>query len=151
MRQYLEKNYNLPLEISRRKQFNDDCSRSEPTAFLGLAGSLNFLDHGALKKAAFAARYLQQSVGRLQVSDLIKANNVVGEIKSLEPNLHYPSTYLGEDHPLYLSFSDASQSSSAYGQTGTISGIFLPARGEKQVYHVLGCVSNKQGRVLFHQ
>jgi len=81
------------------------------------------------------------------VQDLTTANKVLAEIKSLSPSLRFQSS--GKlDNPSYLAFSDASQGSGSYGQTGYISGVYLPAGGEN-IFHALDWLSCKQSRVSF--
>lgn len=149
MSEYLEKIQPLEITRSRRKEFDPSCTPEELTAYLGLAGSLNFLGHGILPQAAFAASYLQQAVGSLKVSDIVNANKVLQEIKCLTPSMKFqaPKT-LDDVNPSYLSFSDASHGSTSYGQTGYLSGIYLPAGGEF-IYHLLDWLSCKQTRVAF--
>lgn len=127
MHEYLDKIQ--PLEVPRtcRKQWTSPCSSDEFTRYLGLAGSLNFLGHGILPQASFAASYLQKRVGRLSVSHLVDANKVLNEIKSLDPSFRYLAPPTPAFEPCYLVFSDASQVSSSYGQTGHLSGLYLSA------------------------
>ncbi len=56
-----------PLTISRErnKQNESHATQHELTAFLELTGKMNFLGHGCLPMAAFAASHLQQSSGNL--------------------------------------------------------------------------------------
>ena len=104
------------------------------SSFLGLTGSLNHLGHGVLPLASFAASHLQQMVGRLTVSSLVTANKALAEIKALDPSIVYkcPKEL---DLPSYLAFPDASQGRGAYGQTDYISGVYIPAGGER-IYYV---------------
>jgi len=147
MSEYLESIKPLEISKGRRKEQDSICTPGELTSYLGLAGSLNFLGHGTLPQAAFAASHLQQQVGRLCVSNLVTANKVLREVKALIPSIIFRATTRQTD-PSYLCFSDASTGSSSYGQTGYISGIYLPAGGES-VYHALDWVSCKQSRVSF--
>lgn len=82
-----------PIEVpkKRRRKNQEKCSTAELTAYQALAGSLNFLRHGILPQAAFAAGYLQQAVGRVRVLDLINGNKVVSEIKALSPVFLFPT------------------------------------------------------------
>jgi len=147
MQEYLDQIAPLETPRQRRKEAKSKCTDAELTAFLGLTGSLNFLGHGTLPQAAFAASHLQQKVGNLLVQDLTTANKVLAEIKSLSPSLRFQSS--GKlDNPSYLAFSDASQGSGSYGQTGYISGVYLPAGGEN-IFHALDWLSCKQSRVSF--
>lgn len=147
MREYLDKI--IPIDISRprRKNQTDKCTPLEVTAFKALAGSLNFLGHGVLPQASFAASYLQQHSARLLVETLVTANKVLAEIKSLDPCMKFisPSSL---HNPSYLAFSDESTGMGSYGQTGYVSGIFLLA-GDVQIYHVIDWLSSKQTRVSF--
>lgn len=137
------------LEVSRtrRKEFDSSCTASERSDFLSVTGSLNFLGHGVLQQAFFAASYLQQRISKLRVWDLLLANQVLREVRSLTTVIHYarlPSLYL---LPRYLAFSDASQGKTSYGQTGYVSGLLVPSGGGRSIYHVLDWTSAKQARV----
>lgn len=81
----------------------------EKTAVLGLTGALNFLNHGVLPQAAFAASYLQQKIGLLVVSDLMLASSVLKEVKALKPAIAYIRPLKLYLQPRYLAFSDTSQ------------------------------------------
>ena len=147
MEEYLSTIQPIDIPRDRRKQQHELCTKREMKAFLGLTGSLNFLGHGVLPQASFMASHLQQCVGRLTVAHLCTANKCLQEIKSLRPMLLYKKPTSLES-PTYLSFSDASQGKTSYGQTGYLSGIFLPANGGG-IYHLLDWLSGKQGRVAF--
>ena len=105
------------------------------------------LGRGVLPPAAFAESNLQQSVGRLHVSNLITANQVLTELRYLSHILISRSPTALET-PVYLSFTDASQGSGSYSRTGYVSGRFLSA-GWERVYHVLDWVSTRWKRVAF--
>jgi len=126
MREYMATIRSLELGRHRRKHRDTRCTREEINAFLGLTGSLNSLGHGILPKAAFAASHLQQLVGHLRVADLENANKSIADIEALDPCTLYqwPRNL---DEPSYLAFSDAIQGKTAYGQTGYVSGVYLPA------------------------
>jgi len=147
MHEYLEKIEPLQISRDRRKQQGSRCTPGELTGYLGLAGSLNFLGHGILPQASFAASHLQQSIGRRTVVDLVTANKVLQEIKALKPVLTFRAPQQHHD-PSYLCFSDASKGSSSYGQPGYLSGIYLPGEGGS-LYHVIDWASSKQTRVSF--
>lgn len=71
---------------------------------------------------------------------------MLAELKQLraESLLLAPDTL---EDPSYLAYSDASQGSSSYGQTGYISGLYLS--GGRNIFHVLDWHSSKQSRVVF--
>ena len=147
MKEYLQTVQPLNISRHRRKEQNSKCTKEDISRFLGLTGSLNYLGHGILPQASFAASHLQQMVGRLTVSCLVTANKTLAEIKNLDPSLVYKS--LSKlDQPSYLAFSGASQGRGAYGQTGYVSGVYLPAGGER-IFHVIDWLSCKQSRVCF--
>ena len=147
MQEYVDSITPLPVTRERRRQSLHRCTLEELTAYQGLAGSLNFVGHAILPQVAFAAIHLQQAVGRLKVSNLVVANQLLSELKTLAPTLTFKSPKSLEI-PCYLAFSDSSQGTSSYGQTGYISGIFLPAGGEN-IFHTLDWLSCKQKRVAF--
>lgn len=142
---YFNEIRSIEIPRFRRKDPTSKCTEDERTQFLSLTGSLNWLGHGVLPQASFAASYLQQMTGNLIVGTLVTANKVLQEIKQLKPEATMLSpTKTGDE--TYLAFSDASQGKSCYGQTGYVSGIFLPAGG---VFHALDWQSCKQSRVAF--
>lgn len=142
MQEYVDSIRPLTLTKQRRKKSSHRCTSAELTAYQRLAGSLNFLGHGILPQAAFAASHPQQAVGRLKVSNLVVANQILSELKTLAPILTFKSPNSLEQ-PCFLAFSDASQGSSSYGQTGYVSGIFLPAGGAN-IFHTPDWLSCKQ-------
>ncbi len=114
----------LKLSTEPKKQHESRATPHELTAFLGLTGKLNFLGHGCLPVAAFAARHLQQSTGNLRVADLRVANSAFNETRQVVPKLLYRSP-ASISSATYLAFYDAAQGKLPYGQTGYISGILL--------------------------
>ena len=148
MEEYMTKITKIDINRERRKQYDDVASPEELTRYQELAGQLNFLGHGILPQAGFAASYLQQFLGFLRVSHLVEGNKVLHEITSLKPKIKYirPSSLTGM--PRYLCFSDASQGSNWYGQMGYLSGMHLSAGGE-HIYHLVDWHSAKQSRVSF--
>ena len=148
MKEYMEKIEFPALSRERKKQFHERATPEELTAYLDLARSLNFLGHDVLPQACFAASYLQQAVGNLRVSDLINSSKVLNEVRGLTPQLKYWAPPMIDKDPSYLCFSDASHGSTSYGQTGYLSGVYLPAGGAG-VYHVLDWHSCKQSGVAF--
>ena len=121
---------------------------AELTAYRRHAASLNSLGHGVLLQASFAASYMQQTVGRLKVSNLIAANKLLLEIEKLDADIKFCSPQNLTVSPSYLAFSDASHGSNSYGQTGYISGIYMPGGGGG-LYHVIDWLSCRQTRVAF--
>ncbi len=60
MEEYMGTISKLDIARERSKQQDQFATTEEITDFLGLAGKLNFLSHGCLPTAAFAASHLQQ-------------------------------------------------------------------------------------------
>ena len=60
MKEFMDTIQKLPLSRERRKEKDSSCTDAEKTSFLGLTGKLNYLGHGTLPPAAFAASHLQQ-------------------------------------------------------------------------------------------
>ena len=148
IKEYLGTIKPLVATRERRKEFDSLCTAAELTAYQGLAGSLNFLGHGVLPQASFAASFMQQAVRPLKVSILITANKLLLEINKLEANITFrPPNNLGVT-PSYLAFSDASHGSTPFGQTGYVSSMYLPA-GSGGLYHVIDWLSCKQTCVVF--
>lgn len=75
----------LQLAEKCRKQQSLNCTSAKPNEFLNLTGKLTWLGYGVLLQAAFSASHLQQSIGRLTVSQIVTANKVIAELKSLVP------------------------------------------------------------------
>ena len=81
------------------------------------------------------------------------ANNTLRSLKKLDPKVKFisPEKAPSPRACIIQSFADASTGSSAYGQTGLITGILLP-RGdgsEETLFHPLLWHSSKQSRVSF--
>ena len=138
-----------PLEISRerRKEHDEKATENELKLLLGLTGKLDFIGHGCLPIAAFAASYLQQKISDLKVSHLREANSVLKEIQQVEPKLLFlsPSSY---ENARYIGFSDAAQGKTSYGQTGHISGIAFK-NPSHHIFHAIDWQSSRQNRLSF--
>lgn len=139
----------LPTDIGRqsRKKHDHACNVNERTKFKHLTSSLNFLGHGVLRQAAFAATYLQQPASKLKLCDLVTANKVRHELRSRSSRFLYPAP-VDIDDWTYLAFSDAKTGRSSYGQTDYLSETKLPCRG-RSVYHAIDWHTGKQNRVSF--
>ena len=149
MQEYLDTIKPLEISRSRRKEQKEKCTEAEVKAFLGLTGALNYLGLGIIPQAAYVASHLQQSVSRLTVAHLCIANKCLAEIKSMTPELFYEAP-IEFHNPSYLAFSDASQGKTSYGQTGYVSGIYIPSKQDSaSVFHMIDWLSQKQGRVSF--
>ena len=83
----------------------------------------------------------------LEISDLIYGSQLLAEIKALSPVLLF-RTRSSLANSSYLAFSDASQGSSSCGQTGYVSGLYLPAGGA-EISQALEWISYKQKRGAF--
>ncbi len=60
MEEYMGTISKLDISRKRSKQHDHFATTEEITDFLGLAGKLNFLGHGCLPTAAFAASHLSK-------------------------------------------------------------------------------------------
>lgn len=147
MSEFIDKITPIKTTRERRKQLQSNFTDAEKKRFLQLTGSLNFLGHGTLLQAAYAASHLQQHIGALQVEHLVLADKILNELKRLHPSITL-KPIPSEQLPCFIAFNDASHGHSSYGQTGYISGMFLPARGES-VFHAIDWCSEKQSRVSF--
>ena len=138
-----------PLDISRerRKQHDEKATENELKQLLRLTGRLNFIGHGCLPVAAFAASYLQQEISNLKVSHLKEANSTLKEVQQIEPKLLFksPNDY---ENPKFIGFSDAAQGKTSYGQTGYTSGIAFK-NSSHHVFHAIDWQSSRQNRVSF--
>ena len=142
MSDYMAKIHKIEIPRHRKKQPTSKCTKEEIRDFLALTGSLNYLGHGVLPQAAFAASHLQRSVCNLTVAHLVTANNLLDEIKTLVPRITFrrPSSI---ENPTYLAFSDASQGKTSYGQTGYLSGLYLPSGGREYVMSLTGTAASR--------
>ena len=148
MSEYMSKINPIQVSRQRRKQQMEKCTSEERTQYLGLAGQLNWLGHGALPQASFVASRIQQYTGDLRVKHISEANQMRFALKKLKPTLTYKSPRYTEEtlkNSSILTFSDASQGSTTYGQTGYVSGILFPGN----IYHIVDWHSSKQNRVSF--
>lgn len=148
MTEYMSKINPIPLSRQRRKQQMEKCTSEERTKYLGLAGQLNWLGHGVLPQASFVASRIQQYTGDLRVKHISEANQMLFALKKLNPTITYKAPGNTEEiigNTTILTFSDASQGTTTYGQTGYVSGILFP----NNIYHVIDWHSSKQNRVSF--
>ena len=130
MREFMDTIEGLPISRARRKQQDEKATLDELRALQALAGKLKYLGHGILPQASLVASKLQ--LKRLDPSLIYKAPSQPGL-----PGL----THL-------LTFSDASTGTSSYGQTGFLTGIFLPTGGSS-CYHCVAWHSSKQACISF--
>ena len=72
------------LAHQRRKQLDDELSATESHEFRGISGCLQWVTKELLYPFQFAVKVLQRRQGQAQVRDLLKANEVIDEIKQHE-------------------------------------------------------------------
>lgn len=138
-----------PIELSREclKQTQSNFTDAEKKRFLQIKALLNFLGHGTLIQAAYAASELQQHIGGLKMEQLILSKKILYGLKRLPPSLIF-KTIPSDKPPCFLAFSYEIYGHSTYGQTGYISSTFLKAGGERG-FHAIEWCSAKQSRVSF--
>ena len=149
MDSYMNELKELPLATERRKQLGEKATASEITHFRSLAGTMLWLAKGVLPPAAYASSAMQQRLSLLKVGHLLEANEMVREIKKLEPVILFRRTE-GVIQAILTMFSDASfniSSRKSYGQTGVISGIRTMMKDGKEQFYVIDWVSTKQKRI----
>ena len=148
MDEYMDKISPLVLTTNTKKQQDSKCNEDERKLFLGLTGQLNWLGHGSLPQASYISSKLQEYTGDLRIKHMCEANQLLRSISNLEPTIFYkspqnPTSNLSNSS--VLTFSDASQGKTTYGQTGYVTGIHFP----DNLYHILDWHSSKQYRVSF--
>lgn len=79
----------MPLTRDRRKQQEERATDEEVATYRSLAGTLNFLETGALPEAAFVASVFLQRQTSLLVHDISVGNRIVGELRKLTPVVRY--------------------------------------------------------------
>lgn len=139
-----------PIDISRtRRQDRESLvTEREMAEYRSLAGTLVYLGASVLPPAAYVVSAMQQKVGRLTVSHLVEANDMLREVLQLDPSIRYrkPDGIIAAK---LVSFSDASHGGKDrdYGQTGGIIGIKIEDQsGSRKIYHVINWTSHKQRR-----
>lgn len=102
----------------------ETCGAAETHAFLILAGALLYLSQAVLLQACLVASKMQQRIGSLHVLDMLDANQMVGELFTLQPSLLFLPA-VGDFHAMLITLSDASQAGlhEVYDQTGLNSGL----------------------------
>lgn len=108
-----------------------------------------WLGNGVLPPAAYASSAMQQRLSFLKVGHLIEANEMVREIKNLEPVVLFRRADTAAQTMLNT-FSDASFNIStrkSYGQTGVISRIRTTMENGSEQFYVIDWVSTKQKRI----
>lgn len=103
----------IDIPPNLRIEHNCVCTEAERLALLSLTGSLNWLEHGVIPQASFAARFLLQLPSNLIVSGLIIANKMLAEIKQLTSSATMIKHSDLSDH-CCLAFSDATHGKSSY-------------------------------------
>ena len=138
----------LHISRERRKQADAPASPAEIKAIQSLAGKMNWLGHTAAPHYAFAASYLQQTLGDLRVRHLTQANGVLTEAKKNTPVLVFgrPETYPSAHISVFADAAFPKIDSGPYGQTGYICGIVL-GEGPQAAFHPIAWTSHKQKRV----
>lgn len=87
---------------------------------------LNYIGHGVLPPACFTASELLQRSSSLKISDIAFSNKCLLAIKKLNPTIIYHIHPSPPTNTSFLSFADSSLGRSVYGQTGYISGVYVP-------------------------
>ena len=95
MAEFADSIHHLEIPRQRRKQADAVATPAERKAIQSLAGKMNWLGHTAAPHYAFAASYLQQTLGDLRVKHLTQANGVLTEAKKHTPIMVFgrPSSY----------------------------------------------------------
>lgn len=149
MRSYMTQLAEINLTRERRKQLDAPASENEITAFRSLAGTLLWLGKGVLPPAAYASSTMQQKISMLKVGHLLEANEIVRDIKKLQPTLLFRRTG-NVTKAMITTFSDASfniTSRKSYGQTGLVLGVRTTMDDGYEMFHMLDWVSTKQRRI----
>jgi len=150
MQEYVDSIDPIDIPRARKKEHTASATAQELTNYLSLAGTLNFLGHGVLPAAAFAASHIQQRVGNLTVADLKDANSILREISALNPSISYKTPPPGYS-PKFLAFADGAQGKGSYGQSGYVGGLYFQPSSANQniLYHITDWYSGKQSRISF--
>ena len=138
----------LALSVQRRKQYEALATLEEVRSYQSLAGKMNWLGHSVVPHYAFAASYLQQSIGDLRVKHLAYADGVLKEMQRYPPLLVFGRPKRITEAKV-CTFADASfpkANDSLYGQSGIVSGLVLGTSPEA-AFHPLAWSSRKQTRV----
>ena len=149
MNGYMKELREISLSKERRKQLNENATESETTLFRSLAGTMLWLGKGVLPPAAYASSAMQQRLSNLKVGHVIEANDMVRDIKKLDPTLFFRQADQVKQ-AWVTTFSDASfniSSRKSYGQTGVICGIRTTMNEGSEQYYVIDWVSTKQKRI----
>ncbi len=86
----------MDIPRTRRKQNAEQSNNEEIIEFLSVPGKQDFLVHGVLPVAAYAASHCQQRIGRLTVAEMRELNFALKEVQNLQTCLLYlapPSEY----------------------------------------------------------
>ena len=84
MKAYIQNLEKVFLTRERMKQLDDEFSATESHEFRGINGCLQWVTKGLLYLFQFVVKVLQRRQGQEQVRDMIKANEVIDEIKQHE-------------------------------------------------------------------
>ena len=84
MKAYIQNLRKSDLTLERKKQLDDELSASESHEFRGINGCLHWVTKEFLYPFQFVVKVLQRRQGQARVRDLLKANEVMDEIKQHE-------------------------------------------------------------------
>lgn len=152
MREYLSSIVEIPLTRLRKKSANSACTTEEVSQLRGLAGKLNFLGQAVLPQACLVASKIQQFTASPKVEHIRQANAALKQLRKLDASCRFisPNEAPSPSDVLLQTYSDASSSTSAYGQTGVVLGLLLPmGGGSDSIFHPLSWHSSKQARISF--
>ena len=84
MKAYIQNLRKADLTLERTKHMDDELSASESEEFRGINGCLQWVTKELLYPFQFVVKVLQRRQGQARVRDLLKANEVIDEIKQHE-------------------------------------------------------------------
>ena len=84
MKAYIQNLRKADLTLERMKQLDDELSASESHEFRGINGCLQWVTRDLLYPFQFVVKVLQRRQGQARVRDLLKASEVIDEIKQHE-------------------------------------------------------------------
>ena len=112
-----------------------------------------YLGNGVLPQASFVTSMLQQIIGKVRVSHLIDANEMLAELLKMTPSIKYIAAPQGQiENVIVATFSDAAFNQSTgggYGQTGLLSGLRIVMKDRTNYFHLFDWCSNKQRRASY--
>lgn len=132
MKEYVKQIDFIPMERSRRQQYNDKATEDEYDMFTSSGALLIWAGYGTFPQASFIRSYLPQNAPHLKVRHIIEASKRVKLIKGLSPIILFRKIRRNGKTIEIWNYSHASFNISSgrdYGPAGMLLGLIIDMDG----------------------